>query len=499
MGAGFLREVSVAFFFGTSGDADALALAMFYVDGATAVVITGLAGYLMVPVVTGLVQEHGDEEGFRLLETCLLWVSLLSLPLFGLGALRMGVLADVIAPGFPPERRQTLIHLLYFALPSMYLILLGGVMGGVLQARRDYYSPVHGRTIFALATAAAILGLARHIGILAAGVGLLFGGLLQFALQLRGMVRLGWRPQPPRFRHRALAHAVRVGIPTILALVLINVLMGGAQRVVASGLADGAFSALNYAQRSLNLVSGLTVALATVSLTELSMRFGAEGMSDGTRALLRDSIESGFWILVPLTVLLFIASEPLIGLLFHRGRYDVESLRLTASCLRWLALSVVPGMLLAVLHRAAPAFGKPWRSTVVSAVWTAATVVSTIVYLPRLGAGALAAGFATGTALAALASVVALVDLVPLNFYRPILSYAIRITVFTGAGLLATLGALRALPPPGVYDFLENVTRLAVVGTVFLATTTIAAALTGEHRTVAVLEALVRRARAVAP
>jgi putative peptidoglycan lipid II flippase len=497
MGAGFLREATVAYFFGTTGDADVFALAMFYVDGISAVVISGLAGYLMVPVVTKVVHEKGAEEGFRLMETCLVWITLLAAPLVALALWRMDFVVTTIAPGFDPARRATLAHLLLFALPACCTILMGGVMSGVLQARRDYYSPVHGRTLFSLATALVLLFAAERLGIEAAGTGLLVGGVLLLAMQLRGLRRLGWRPQVPRLHHDALAHAVRAGIPILVALLLINVLMGGAQRVAASGLSAGAFSAVNYAQRSLTLVSGLSLSLATVSLTELSVQFGADGVSERTLALLRETLESGVWMLVPLSVLLLAACEPLVALLFHRGRYDADSVRLTASCLRWLTLSVVPGMVLAVLHRAAPAFGRPWRSTITSTIWAITTVGFTIVALPRLGAEALAAGFAAGTLVAAIASVGVLHDLVPLRFYAPVLQYAGRIALLTSLGLLVTLGVLWLLGPATTFSLTENVRRLLAIGIAFLGTTLLGGLISGERRTRAALGAVMRQGRAL--
>jgi putative peptidoglycan lipid II flippase len=453
---------------------------MFYLDGVTAVVVTGLAGYLMVPVMARVVRERGEAEGFRLMETCLLWLSVLVAPAIAFCMFHADSIAVWVAPGFPPDRQQSVADLTRFALPTMYFILIGGVMAGLLQASRDYYSPVHGRTLFALATALALV-FAPVSGVRAAGVGFLAGALLQIGAHMYGLRRLGWRPQWPARWHPGLTHALEAGLPSLLALILVNVVMGGAQRIVASGLPEGAFSAINYAQRTFSLAASVNLSIATVALTELSLSYSRGGLGQATRALLENALLSGIWMLVPLTALLVLVSDPLVGLLFHRGQYDLQSLHLTALCLRWMALALVPGMILAVLHRAAPAFDRPWRSVSVSLVWTAATVVSTMALLPTMGAASLAAGHAAGMAIGTIAGVLVLVDIVPLGFYRPIIAYALRMTAYSAAGVLAALAALGAIGPATSYSLIESLVRLAVIASAFLGTT-LTAALVGRDR-----------------
>lgn len=446
MGAGFLREVVVAYEFGTTADADAFSLTLFYVDGLMAVVLTGLSGYMLVPVVTRVVHEDGADAGFRLLETCLLWATLLAIPGVALSWLAPEWLARTIAPEFSAEQRAPFVSLIGLAVTSCALILAGGAMAGVLQARASYAAPVYARAGFSLVTALVLMAAVGALGIRAAGFGLCLGAMIQLLLLALALRNLGWHPRLPRTRHRALAHALSAGLPTILALLLTNVFMGGVQRYLASGLPEGAFAAVNYAQRAVNLVSSLTMALATVSLTELSLQFTAAGADKRTAQVLRDSLESGVFLLVPLSAVMLLASEPLVALLFKRGRYDTESLSLTVSCLRWLTLSIVPGLVVAILHRACPAFGRPWRATLISTVWSLATVAATAQLLPALGAPALTAGFTAGILVAALCSVIVVRDLVGRGLFAGIARYLARITLLVGVAAVPAALAGWALP-----------------------------------------------------
>lgn len=482
MVAGFLREAMVAFRFGASGDADAVAVAMVYLDGVTAVAVVGVAGVMMVPVIARVSQAQGVPESLRLMDSCLLWAAIVMVPLGLAGLFLPDVLARIAAPEFPPDRLRALTTLLAFGAPTIVLVVLSGVMAGVLQAHRDYFSPVHGRTLFALAVAAAVL-LFPSAGVTAVGVGMLVGVLLLVAAHVRGLMRLGWRPRRPAFAHAGLAHALQMAVPILLALVLINIVMGGVQRMAASGLPEGGLAAMTYALRALNLVAGLTMSLATVSLTELALKYEAEGMGPGTRAVLEDALTAGVWMLVPLTFLLLAMSEPFVALLFYRGEYDDAALRLTAQCLRWLTGAIVPGMVVAVLLRAAPAFGRPWRSALIGAVWMSATVAATIALLPAMGAVALAAGHSIGITVAAGASILILRDLIPLPFYRLMMVDTFKWVAFSAVGLVVTQGVVLWVGPQEAYGLVESAGRLLLIAVVFLFCAGGAAILTGDRRT----------------
>jgi putative peptidoglycan lipid II flippase len=458
----------VAYQFGTTATADAFSLTLFYVDGLMAVVLTGLSGYMLVPVVTRLVHQAGPEAGFRLLETCLLWATLLAVPGVVLSWASPESLARAIAPDFSLEQRVPLVALIGLAVTSCALILAGGAMAGVLQARASYAAPVYARAAFSLVTAVALIVGVGGLGIRAGGLGLCFGALVQLLLLALALSRLGWRPRMPRAWHPALRHALAAGLPTVLALLLTNIVMGGAQRYLSSSLPEGAFAAVNYAQRAVNLVSSLTMALATVSLTEMSLQFSAGGADRRTMQVLRDSLESGIFLLVPLSALLLIASEPIVVLLFKRGRYDLESLALTVSCLRWLALSIVPGLVVAILHRACPAFGRPWRATLVSLVWSLATVAATAQLLSGMGAPALTAGFTAGMVVAAAASVIAVRDLVDRGIFRGVARYLGQMMLLAAAAAIPALVAGRALPfRTAGWTTLSSVGAVAVEAVVF--------------------------------
>jgi putative peptidoglycan lipid II flippase len=408
MAAGFAREMSLAYYFGATAAADAFVVVLLLVDGVATVALTGLAGSALVPQMTRLIETSRPGEEFRLMESLGLWCAAAGLAAAAPGLIWPGGLAGLLAPEFGPQQRELLAHLLRLALPAVPLALTAGLTAGALQARARYSTPPLGRAAFSLSVAgAAALG-GRCGNVAAAGAGLLAGTLAQWVWQAAALWRSGWRPRRPRWRHPAAPEALGFALPVVLALALSNVVMGAAQRALASGLAAGSLAAVNYAQRALGLTANLTLALGTVSLRELSRGFERAGLGDGTLRTLARAMDAGVLLLAPGAVWMALASEPLVALLFERGRFDSASSALTAACLRWFALSLPPGALLAVLVRAYAAFWRPWAAFWVSAVWTAATVLASWALLGGLQARALPAGYALGTAVAVAAAVAGL-------------------------------------------------------------------------------------------
>jgi putative peptidoglycan lipid II flippase len=221
--------------------------------------------------------------------------------------------------------------------------------------------------------------------------------------------------------------------------------VGGVQRALASSLPEGSLAAVNYASRAMNLLASVSVAFGTVSLTELAVQFSREGVGAGMRRALENSLQGVFFVFVPVSTLMFLLAEPVVAVLFQRGQYDEASLRLTADCLRWYALSGVAGALTAVLVRAAyPAFGRLWRVVLNAGLSGAAAVVVTAGLL-RAGAGvvALPIGFSVGMLMNCLVSILGLWDLMGARLVWKLAGYGLRVGLLAAPAAAALLVADR--------------------------------------------------------
>ena len=385
---GFLREVVVAYLFGTSAAADAFSLVLVYIEGLSVVISVGLASYMLVPLVVKLDAEGGQSHGERLTETLQLWASLLFVPVALAAWLAPDATARAMAPGFSDVQHHALANMLPAAAACALLLIIGGFFSGVLQARDSYLGPVLGRGAFNIGVVTMLVAASTNSAA-AAARGLVVGGILQLLLQIAVLWRSGWRPAIPRFTHVHLGSAAAAGLPGVLALFVVNVLAVAIQRAIGSHLDEGSLAAVNYAQRTLSVASFLSLSISTVSLTRLSSAVSQDPTGVVARAAVERHLSAMAWLMAPLSIWLALAAPALTAALFQRGAYTPDSARLTADCLRWFAASLVPAGLLQILNRAGSAWNKNWSIALSSGVLAAATIIATLGFL-SLGAKALA-------------------------------------------------------------------------------------------------------------
>ena len=102
----------------------------------------------------------------------------------------------------------------------------------------------------------------------------------------------------------------------------------------------GAVSALTYSHRILHLPIGVIgVAVSTASLPQLSKLF-AEKNIEAFKSTLSHSLSLNLFLLLPAALGVIFLSEPIIGLIFERGEFDLESTKVTAYALKLYAIGI---------------------------------------------------------------------------------------------------------------------------------------------------------------
>ncbi len=133
-------------------------------------------------------------------------------------------------------------------------------------------------------------------------------------------IKIGFRrprltPNVKRLLVLALPAAITGGITQINLLINTN---------IASGM-QGAVSSLVYADRIYQLPLGVVgIAVATVLLPELSRALRGGHMKEASN-LQNRSVEFTLFLTLPAAVALLVMSEPIVRLLFERGKFSPDS------------------------------------------------------------------------------------------------------------------------------------------------------------------------------
>ena len=190
-------------------------------------------------------------------------------------------------------------------------------------------------------------------------------------------------------------------LPAVIAAsaVQVNVMVNS---VFASYLGDGAVSWLSYAFRLMQLPLGIFgVAIATVTLPAVS-KIAAGGDMVHFRATLAKALRLALFLTLPATVGLVLMSDPIIALIYERGKFSALDTVQTGGALDFYASGLMAYACIKVLSPAFYAIDRKWTPMVVSFVSIGFNVLLNWQLTFRLGMGH--RGLALSTGLSAIAN-----------------------------------------------------------------------------------------------
>lgn len=413
---GLAREIAFARFLGAGVVMDAFIVAFripslfrhFFAEGALT--------QSFVPVYSQRM-EAGDREELRdllgrVMGTLGAVVALVSLA----GVMFAPLFVWLCALGFALEGGEPYglaVSMLRRTFPYLFFISVTAMLAAALNAHRKFaaaaFTPV--MMNLCLIAAASLYAMQAEPQGTALGWGVFVAGLAQmlflltFARRACGAFRpqWGWRDSNVR-RILKLMVPVIIGSSAAQVGVLLDTLL-------ASFLASGSLSWLNYSQRLMEFPLGVFgVALATVALPRLS-RLHAVGERNQYLASTGWAIRSGLAIALPCAAGLFILAEPIMATLFYGGKFGVEDVRMAALSLKAYALGL-PGLI--GIKTLVPSFfarqdmRTPVRVAILALACKFAVTLPVLWLWLRQDVGAPHAVLAAGTALGATINAAAL-------------------------------------------------------------------------------------------
>lgn len=276
---------------------------------------------------------------------------------------------------------KLILQLLRIMFPYLLLVCLAALVMGMLNARGHFFIPAMGATMLNLVMIASVLVLAPRFGksletqIFALAVGVLLAGVVQLTFQLPTLYREGFRFRwvDPR-GSETVREVTRKMVPGAIGLAAyqINVLLIGG---VAFWVDRAVVASFDYAVRLMEFPQGVVgISLATYLLPTLSALAAEKRYSD-FRVTLREGLGLLLFFNLLASVMLVVLAEPIVRLLFERGRFTEASTQRAALALACLAPGLVAFSTVNILARAFYALGDTRTPMVVSIACLALNLV----------------------------------------------------------------------------------------------------------------------------
>lgn len=337
---GFIRDMVMARYFGASGATDAFFLAFKIPNFMRRLFAEGSFSLAFVPVLAE-VRASGDQRALKdLVDHVAGTLAGILLVLTAIGVLAAPVVIAIFAPGWALEGREEFwmsAGMLRITFPYILLISLTALAGGILNTFDRFLVPALTPALLniSLIAAAVLLSGRMEVPVEALAWGVLAAGILQLAVQVPSLVRLGLLPRPRwGWRHSGVRRILKLMIPTLIgsSVAQVNLLL---DTVIATFLMAGSVSWLYYSDRLLEFPLGVFgVALSTVILPNLSRKFALQN-PEGFSATLDWALRLAVIITLPAALGLAVLAVPILVTLFQYEAFtmadvDMASLSLAA-------------------------------------------------------------------------------------------------------------------------------------------------------------------------
>ena len=341
---GFIRDVVIAWFFGAGFSSDAFFVAFRIPNLLRRLFAEGSLSIAFIPVFTEYLTKRGKDDAFGLARSAL-WLLSVSLAVMAIaGILVSPFIIRVIAPGFTdsPEKFQLTVVLTRIMFPYIFFIGLVALCMGILNVLGHFAAPALAPVLLNAAIICSVFFISPHMAapVVGLAIGVLVGGFLQLGFQVPFLIKKGfyfWHKA--KIYHPGLKRIALLMLPTIFgaAVYQINILVG---TLLASLLPEGSVSYLYYADRLVQFPLGIfAMATATAVLPSLSRQAAAADFT-GVGDTFAYAMKLVFFITIPAMVGLIVLRQPIVALLFKRGAFDAEAVRLTAYALLYYSIGL---------------------------------------------------------------------------------------------------------------------------------------------------------------
>jgi len=410
---GLLRDVVVASVFGAGAMFDAFSVAFRIPNLLRRLFAEGAFSQAFVPTLARTRAADGDEATQQLVDAVATVLFSVLVVTCIVGVVAAPVVVWLMASGL--ERFDDAVVMTRVMFPYIGFISLVSLSAGVLNTWKRFAIPAATPVLLNVAMIAAVWWLVpvfaragiERIYALAGGV--ILGGVLQLAVQVPALLRVGILPRvalglrsfAAAWRHPGVRTMLRQMAPALLGVsvaqlsILINT-------QIASHQGTGAVTWLFYADRLMEFPTALLgVALGAVLIPHLSAAQG-RGDAAGYSGMLDWGLRLALLLALPCAAALLVFPEALVSTLFQRGKFDAVAAAKTAYALRGYGVGLIGLIGVKIL---APGFyaRQDIRTPVTIAVIVLAlTQAMNAVFVPLFGPAGLALSVSLGATINAV-------------------------------------------------------------------------------------------------
>ena len=341
---GYVKDMILARFFGATGIADTFFVSFRIPNLLRELFAEGAMSSAFIPVLTEYQTKHGIEEARNLVRITFAFIMMSVGLMCIVGIVFAPAIVTAIAPGFleMPDKFSLTVLLTRVMFPFLLFISLAALAMGALNTRRVFFIPTLAPAMLNISIIVAVILFApmveQPIVVVAAGVAV--GGFIQFAFQLPSFFKNGYSLKPEyNFRHPGLKKMSMLIVPATIGMAVaqINTFVS---TILASYLPEGSITYLYYSMRLIQFPIGIFGVAMGMAVLPMLSEHAVKGDFDKLRDDFSFALRLLFFITIPAMAGLIALREPIVNILFQRGRFDYIATVGTAQALLFYSLGI---------------------------------------------------------------------------------------------------------------------------------------------------------------
>lgn len=347
---GFTRDIFLSYFYGTSNLSDAYLISLTIPGFVFSFIGLGVStGY--TPMYSKIEKENGFIEGIKFTNNLINILIIISTIILILGIIFSEPIVKLFASGFEGSTLSLTIKFTRISLISIYFTGLIYIYSGFLQIKGNFVIPAFiGIPLNIVIIISIILSSTNNVLILS--VGYVLATISQLLFLIPSLNKLGYKYEfALNLKNQHINKMFILVIPVIIGVSVdqINMLI---DRTLASSIAVGGISALNYANKLNLFIQGIIVTSIVTAIYPSICQKAISKDYNGLKQMVSETMNIINLLIIPITIGTMIFSEPIIKLLFGRGAFDNNAIFMTSNSLYYYSIGMIGFGLREVLSRA---------------------------------------------------------------------------------------------------------------------------------------------------
>lgn len=385
---GFVRDMILSYFYGASGITDAYLISLTIPAVIFSFIGIGIStGY--IPMFYQIEKDHGEQEAEKYTNNLISITFILCtiVCIFGIGFTEY--IVKIFASGFEGDILSLAIKLTRISIFGIYFTAVVYIFSGYLQIKGDYFSPaITGFPFNFFVIIAIFLSYKRNILMLA--IGTVVATASQLLVLIPSIHKKGYR-----YKFNMDTKDIHIKEMACMALPVtigasvnqINILV---DRTIASSIATGGISALDYASKLTDFVYGLFVVSISTVIYPVMSKMVTDKNVKGLKKSVSEAITSISILVIPATVGFIVFASPIVDMLFGRGEFKLSAISMTSRSLIFYSIGMLGIGFRDILSRAFYAMQDTRTPMINALIGTITNIVLNIILSKTMGIGGLA-------------------------------------------------------------------------------------------------------------